>query len=139
MKPNRSFPAIPSDLREWTRYLSALFFAREWTTSLQGCTTEPTGTARYTVSAGIVCLTLPELTAISDTTLCFLSSLPDEITPLRDHYCLVRIVDNGVTAMGLLHVSVDTGITLYADLDGGPFTASGTKGIKDSVVCYPLD
>jgi hypothetical protein len=139
MKPNRTFPAVPNDLREWTRFLAALFFAREWTTTLLGCATSPTGTARYTVSAGIVCLSLPGLTAVSDETLAFLSDLPSEITPQHDQECLARIIDNGVTAMGIVHVGIDTGITLYKDLDGGAFTASGTKGLKSSIICYSLD
>lgn len=139
MKPNRTFPAVPNDLREWTRYLGGLFFAREWTTTLLGCATEPTGTARYTVSAGIVCLRLPDLSAVSDDVLCFLSDLPSDITPERDQFCLARIINNGVTAMGVIQVGSDTGLTLYKDLDLGAFTAAGTKGIKSSIICYSLD
>jgi hypothetical protein len=139
MKPNRTFPAIPGDLREWTRYLSGLFYAREWATGLEGCTTTPTGTARYTVSAGIVCLALPGLSATSNDVLCFLSGLPDEITPQHDQYCTARIIDNGVTAMGIVMVGIDTGITLYKNLDEAAFTNSGTKGLKYSIVTYPLD
>lgn len=138
-KPNRTFPAVPADLREWTRYLNALYFAREWTTTLLGCTTEPTGTARYTVSAGIVCLTLPSLSAVSDEAICFLSDLPSEITPQHDQYCLASIIDNGVTAIGQVLIGIDTGITLYKDLDLGTFTSSGTKGLKYSILTYPLD
>jgi hypothetical protein len=139
MKPNRTFSSIPADNREWTRFLSALFFAREWETALLGCATEPTGTARYTVSAGIVCLSLPGLSAVSDETIAFLSDLPSEITPQHDHECLARIIDNGVTAIGIVHVGIDTGITLYKDIDSSAFTASGTKGLKSSIICYPLD
>lgn len=139
MKPNRTFPAIPKDNREWTRFLSALFFAREWTTTLLGCVAEPTGIARYTVSAGIVCLSLPDLSATSDEVIAYLSDMPAEITPQHDQYCLARIINNGITAMGLVLVGVDTGITLYKDLDLGAFTNSGTKGLKASVICYPLD
>lgn len=139
MKPNRTFPAIPNDLREWTRYLSALFYAREFETILVGCTSEPTGTCRYTVSAGIVCLAIPELLATSNTVNAFLDSLPDEITPEHDRQCLARIVNNGVTAVGLVQIGTDTGITLFKDIDAGAFTSPGTKGIKASVVTYPLD
>ena len=139
MKPNRTFPAIPTNLREWTRYLSDLFFARTWTTTLLGCATEPTGTARYTVSAGIVCLQLPDLSATSNAAQAFLSDLPSAITPEHDQYCLARLIDNGVTAVGVVQVGTDTGITLYKGLDLGAFTASGTKGIKSSIICYSLD
>lgn len=139
MKPNRTFSSVPTDNREWTRYLSGLFYAREFSPVLLGCTTQPTATARYTVSAGIVCLALPDLSAISNDVLCFLDGLPDEITPQHDQSCLARIINNGVTAMGLVQVGVDTGITLFKDLDGGAFTAAGTKGLKYSICTYPLD
>lgn len=139
MKPNRTFSAVPQDVRDWTRYLSDLFFDGEFTTALVGCTTSPSGTARYTVSAGIVCLTLPELSGTSNSVNAFLDGLPDEITPQHDQQCLARIIDNGVTAIGLVQIGVDTGITLYKNIDAAAFTASGTKGIKASIVCFPLD
>lgn len=139
MKPNRTFLAIPGDLREWTRYLSALLYAREFTTILGGCDTDPEGIARYTVSAGIVCLSLPGLSGTSNSVLGFLEGLPDEITPEHDQACLARITDNGVTTVGLVHIGTDTGITLYKNVAGDPFTASGTKAILGCAITYPLD
>jgi hypothetical protein len=135
----RTFPAVPGDNREWTRFLQGLLYAREFTTALLGCTTEPTGTVRYTVSAGIVCMKIPQLIAESNSTLTYLDNLPSEITPNHDQQCMARIVDNGITSVGLVQIGIDTGITLFADLDEGAFTASGSKGIKTSVICYPLD
>ena len=141
MKPNRSFPAVPTDLRQWTSFLANLFYARDFDTSLLGCTTEPSGTARYTVSAGIVCLALPPLSATSNSVNAFLSGLPDEITPEHDQQCTARIIDNGVTAMAVVQIGTDTGITLFKDLNAtvGGFTAAGTKGLKYSILTYPLD
>lgn len=139
MKPNRTFPSVPTDLREWTRYLAALFYAREFTASLIGCLTVPTGTARYTVSAGLVCLALPELIATSNSVLAVIDGLPDEITPQHDQRCLAAIINNGVTAVGLVQIGTDTGLTLYKDLDAGAFTAAGNKGLRGCVVTYPLD
>lgn len=139
MKPNRTFPAVPGDLREWTRFLAGLFYAREFTATLLGCTTEPTGTARYTVSAGIVSLCLPGLSGTSNSTLAFLDGLPEEITPEHDRPCIAAIIDNGVTAPGIVHIGTDTGITLYKDLDSGAFTAAGTKGLRGCCITYPLD
>jgi len=136
---NRTFSTEPTDVREWTRYLSGLFFTGSFATELGGCDTIPSGTARYTVSAGIVCLSLPTLTATSNDVFALLTGLPSEITPDRDQTCVARIVDNGVTAMGLVLVGTDTGLTLYPDLDNGFFTGSGTKGIKGSKIVYPLD
>lgn len=139
MSISRIFPAIPNDLREWTRYLSRLFAAREFDTTLLGCTTVPSGTARYTMSAGIVCLTLPGLSATSDSITAVMTGLPDEITPEHDQYCLARIIDSGVTAVGLVQIGSDTGITLYKDLNAGSFATSGVKGLNGSIVVYSLD
>lgn len=138
MKPSRTFPAIPNDLREWSRFLSQLFFAREFTATLSDGTSA-SGTARYTVSAGIVCLALPELLVTSTAGVAFVDGLPDEITPQHDQRCIARIVNNGVTAPGLVQVGVDTGITLFKDLDGNAFTAAGTKGLKSSILVFSLD
>jgi len=135
----RTFPAVPVDQREWMRFLSGLFFAREFTTILGGCTTSPSGTVRYTVSAGIVCMSIPDLSGTSDSTLAFLDNLPPEITPAHDQSCMARIINNGVTAVGLVNVGIDTGITLYKDLDAGAFTNVGTKGVKFTNIVYPLD
>lgn len=135
----RTLIAIPTQIREWTNYLSGLFFAREFTTILTGCDTDQTGTIRYTVSAGIVCLSLPDLAGESNSTVSFLTGLPEEITPNHDQLCLARVVNNGVTTVGIVQVGIDTGITLFADLDGGAFASSGTKGLKYSVICYALD
>lgn len=139
MKPNRTFTAIPADNREWTRFLQGLFYAREFTMTLVGCTTLPTSTARYTVSAGIVCIALPLLTGTSNDVLAVLEGMPDEITPEHDQRCIAAIVDNGVTTAGIIQIGTDTGITLFKDLAGSAFTAAGTKGIRGCSIMYPLD
>lgn len=144
MSVKRVFPAVPegaSALRDWSRYLTGLFFSREFETTLVGCATAPTGVIRYTVSAGIVCMSIPGLIAVSDSVNAYLDGLPDEITPEHDQQCLARIIDNGVTGMGIVMVGIDTGITLFKDLDAtvGGFTASGDKGTRYSIITYPLD
>jgi hypothetical protein len=136
---NRTFPAVPNDVREWTRFLQGLFFAREFDAELSGCTTTPDETVRYTVSAGIVCMLIPDLVAVSNTTAATLTSLPREIRPTRAQQCLARIVENSVTAVGLVQIGTDGTVTLFADLDGGAFTAAGNKGIKSSVITFLLD
>lgn len=139
MKPNRTFTSVPADNREWTRFLSGLFFANQWETTLLGCTTEPVGTARYTVSAGVVTLQLPALSATSNAAQAFLTDLPSAITPEHGQYCLAGITDNGVTAIGMVHIGTDTGITLYKGLSLGAFTAAGTKGLVATTIIYSLD
>jgi hypothetical protein len=139
MSVNRTFPAVPKDNRDWTRFLQGLFLARTLDAELTGCTTVPSGTVRYTVSAGIVCLSVPQIVAVSNTTAATLTSLPDEVRPQREQQCLARIVDNGTTALGLVQIGTDGTVTLLTGLDGGAFTGSGNKGIKSSILCYSLD
>lgn len=139
MKPNRTFSSVPGDVRDWTRFLSELFFEGEFDATLLGTDSDPSGTARYTVSAGIVCLSIPDLSGTSNSVLAFLSGLPEEITPQHDQLCLARVIDNGVTQMGLVQVGIDTGLTVFADLAGGAFAGAGTKGVRFTNIVYPLD
>lgn len=131
-----------SDQREWDQHQRQLHFKGEFTARLLGCDTTPEVTARYYASGGIVVLKIPQMSGTSNSALAFISGLPAAITPAYDAACYVPITDNGVTAMGVLHVGPDTGITLSTDLAdplGGNFTSSGTKGIASCVVVYGLD
>lgn len=139
MSVRRIFPAVPTDIREWTRFLSGLFFSRAFTSVLTGCTTSPSGEARYTVSAGIVGLYLPTISGTSNTTSSTITGLPQEVWPLRNQYCVARITDNGSTAFGLVLVTSAGAITLYVGAAAGAFTGSGTKGIAECTITYALD
>lgn len=139
MSVRRTFPALPNDLRDWTRFLQGLFFVREFTTTLGGVDSTVTGTILYTVSAGIVCMRIPQLLGTSNQTFAVLSGLPDEITPARDQECLARVVNNGASAVGTVLIGTDTGLTLYPDLNNSLWTAAGQKGIKACCITYPLD
>lgn len=138
----RTLTAVPSDLRDWTRYLSGLFFARSFTATLSGCTTSPTGVIKYTASAGIVALSIPSILATSNTTGASLIGLPEEIRPANTglaKYCVVPIVDNGTSAFGLIAVNHTDTISLLTGAAGGGFTAAGQKGIRSIVAVYSMD
>jgi hypothetical protein len=138
----RIFPAVPNDIRDWTRYLSGLFFARSFTATLTGCTTAPTGIIKYTASAGIVALSIPTILATSNTTGGSLTGLPEEIRPPNTglaKYVVVPIVDNGTSAFGLIAVNHTDTISLLTGAAGGGFTAAGQKGIRSIVALYSLD
>lgn len=131
-----------TDLREWDQHQRQLNFKGEFTARLLGCTTEPTATARYYVSGGIVALKLPSLSATSNSALAFIGGLPGAITPAFDSTSYIPIIDNGVISMGSVRVGSDTGMTLSTDLAdpaGANFTASGTKGFRGCTVVYGLD
>lgn len=137
----RVMRTLPTDLPEWDRHQRQLHFKGEFVARLLGCATTPEAPARYWASGGIVVLQLPALSGTSTGALAFISGLPGAITPVRDFFNYVPITDNGATALGLVHVSSDTGITLGVGITGslGGFTGSGTKGIGSCVVTYALD
>lgn len=138
----RIFPAVPTDIRDWTRYFSGLLFERSFTATLTGCITAPTGIIKYTASAGIVALSIPSLLATSNSTGGSLTGLPEEIRPPNTglpKYCVVPVVDNGVSAFGLIAINHTDTISLLTGAAGGGFTAAGQKGIRSIVAVYSLD
>jgi hypothetical protein len=139
-KLRRTFPTVPNDIREWTRFFSNLFFSRAFTATLTGCTTSPIVEVRYTVSAGVVVLHVPAISGVSNNAGAVLTGLPDELVSSRSHRLLAPIIDNGVIALG--QASLDEGIpaiNLSTGLNDGGFTTSGTKGIGRCTLIYALD
>lgn len=142
MSVRRIFPAVPIDIREWTRFLSGLFFARSFIATLTQCTTVPSAAIKYTASAGVVVLQIPTITGISSGTGGTLVGLPEEIRPPDTgltQYVVARITDNGTTAFGLLAINHTDTISLFTGAAGGGFTAAGTKGIQYCTVAYSID
>lgn len=142
MSVRRVFPAVPTDIRDWTRFLSGLFFNRSFTATLTQCTTVPAGTVKYTASAGVVVLQIPVITGVSNGTGGALVGLPEEIRPPNTgltQYVIARITDNGTTAFGLLGINHTDTISLLTGAAGGGFTAAGTKGIQFCTVTYSID
>lgn len=109
------------------------------TFTLTGCTTSPTGVARTVKQRSQVTVYLPTITGTSNTTAATLTGLPAAFIPARTQIVLARVTNNGTTAVGL--VQIDTGgvITLYADVGGAAFTASGTKGVQNTTITYSCD
>lgn len=108
--------------------------------TLTGCTTSPTGTARAVKQGKQVTIYVPTITATSNTTAATLTGLPAALYPARDQSVLCR-VSNGASGIvvGLFQVNTAGVITLGADLGGGAFNNSGTKGIQLQTLTYSLD
>lgn len=139
-KLRRIFPAVPTDVRQWSNFLAGLFFSRSFTATLTGCTTSPTCEVTYTVSAGVVVLFLPGVFGTSNSVGAVLQGLPDELLTTRSHKVLAPIIDNGTTALG--QVTIPEGlnlINLSTGVNDGAFTNSGTKGIGQCTLVYALD
>ena len=117
-----------------------------FTVTLSGCTASITGTARYTVYAGMVTLYIPALSGTSNTTTAVLSGLPAAIDPVRAQHILIPQVTNNSTKYLLAKAVVNTDLTidLYASTAvttdySATFANSGTKGLEyPTTITYSL-
>ena len=111
-----------------------------FTATLTGCTTSPTGTARYEVNNGVVNLFVPGISATSNSNACTITGLPTAIQPLggiNSFGSVVLVTDNGSQSAEQCFVSGSV-LTLYKSGSATGFTASGTKGIVGCVITYRL-
>jgi hypothetical protein len=136
----RTFIAIPQNVREWVMFFETLFFSNTFVASLSGCVAIPTGTIRYSVSAGLVVLDVPQIQGTSNSTAATLSTLPIQLRPASDKTAIARVIDNGTAAFGLFVIATTGVITLSPVPSGSPlFTAAGTKGVKACSIVYEID
>lgn len=136
----RTFVAVPQNVREWVKFFESLFFSNTFVASLSGCTTTPTGTVRYSVSAGLVVLDVPQIEGTSSSAAATLSTLPIQLRPASAKTAIARVTDNGTVTFGLFVIATTGVITLSSVPSGSTvFTAAGTKGVKACSVVYELD
>jgi hypothetical protein len=108
----------------------------DFTGSLTGCTTVPTGTIEYSMQRNQVTLDIPVIEATSNTTAATITGMPAAIRPDATRTCLVAIKDNGTIALGLAQIDSAGTITLQNGIGGGSFTNSGTKGVRAQSITY---
>jgi hypothetical protein len=114
--------------------------AGEFTATLTGCTTSPTGTVRWRVSDKVVTVQLSAISATSNSTAATLTgTVPAAITPARTQVSAARVTDNTTTAWGIFQIDNVGAITLFPSANGGNFTSSGTKGVDVCSFTYSLD
>lgn len=115
-----------------------------FTATLTGCTTAPTGTARWAKIGNLVLLQLPAITGTSNSTGCTFTGVPSEIWTTASgasNQSIPFIVDNSVTTNGAVSVGNSGTVQFYkgASETTASFTAAGTKGLNASVtVAYSL-
>jgi len=110
----------------------------DFTGTLTGCTTSPTGTIEYTVEGDVVTLHIPDITATSNTNACTITGMPTAATPSATRFCVGRVTDNGTIAYGSVTVNSSGVISLFVGASLGVFTTSGTKGVRRSTITYKL-
>lgn len=112
-----------------------------FTATITGCTTAPTALWVYTRVGNCVTLTMPGLTATSNSTSLTFTGLPANLQPVRAGRCFAAWVDNGVAQIGMVGVAAGSG-TITAFLGTGllaaGFTAAGTKGASVFSFTYSL-
>ena len=108
-----------------------------FTATLTGCTTSPTGSISYVVNGSIVTLTIPAITATSNTTAATLTGMPAAIRPAANRIDVGVTTDNGVSAVSQILIDSAGVITLGFGA-GATFTAAGTKGVQLCTITYKL-
>lgn len=139
MKFARVFPGVPTTIREWSKWLQGVSYVGEFTATLTGCTTSPTGVVYYTVSWGVASLTIPEIVAVSNTTAATLTNLPTNLLPEREfNDVLGRGVNNSVDGIVVYRPKSSGVIELYNGAGAAAFTNANNKGTRGCCITYNL-
>jgi hypothetical protein len=111
-----------------------------FTGTLTGCTTSPTGTFKWFRVGPFVVLAVPSITGVSNTTTMTVTGLPANLQPATTAgYTFCACENNTLDVVVFLIITNGSGtLTFYNSIPGGPWTASGTKGVLESYVMYLL-
>lgn len=113
------------------------FVPDQFTASLTGCTTVPTGVVGASTAGDIVTLHLPQITGTSNSTAATVTGLPALLRPLTSQPGLGVCYDNGTAVISAVRIETTGVITLLNGLSA-TFTNVGTKGIAEFVITYRL-
>lgn len=105
--------------------------------TLTGCTTSPTGAVMIRRSGTKVALSLPALSATSNSTALSLTGL-GSLNFSNGGVLLCRVIDNGTTQLGTAAIGTNS-ITFGVGASGGSFTNSGTKGFPTQLLIFDTD
>ena len=106
------------------------------TGTLTGVTGTVTGTIYFQKRGSVVTMRIPGLSGTSNSTGFTLTvSFPSGYEPTLSNSFIARMVDNGVSTLGMLEIGGGTPgvITMYSNLNGAGWTGSGTKAIQDNI------
>jgi hypothetical protein len=112
----------------------------DFTGTLTGCTTSPTGAILSKVKNGIATLHIPALSGTSNTTAMRVTGMPPWLRPSANRWAVVPGQNNSVLGPLICQVmdSADE-LSFFPGWDNnGTFTASNTKGVWFSTVTYAV-
>jgi len=118
---------------------STLAAAREvtYTATATGFDTVLTGTAWAVKTGSVVTLELPSISGTSNATTFTMTGMPVELRPTATRVILVRVQNNtGGYILASAFISTLGTVSLYTGLNGGAFTASGTKSHAPTLASY---
>jgi hypothetical protein len=128
----RVFPSIPQNMREWATWIASIETQGEFTGTLTGYASLPTGDVVWTKLGRRVTIYNPtSILGTSNATTLTMTGVPSSITPATGgKHCPVILIDNGVVVSGLANIT-STVITYYmgSPLTTSGFTGSGSKGL----------
>jgi len=112
-----------------------------FTATLTGVTVVTTVEASYTITGDIITLQIPTLTALSNSTSCTITGMPDLIKPTRKTFFFNSGISSGATASVRSEIGTDGIIILSNGLNAAASSWVNdtlTKGIESSIFSYLL-
>jgi hypothetical protein len=108
-----------------------------FTGTLTGCTTSPTGTINYeVVGEEVVLEVLTAIEGTSNDTAATITGLPAILWPARVQQVVARTKDNSALVSSAWQIGTGGVITLFASAASTTFTGSGTKGVPTQTLRY---
>jgi len=106
---------------------------------LNGVTAPPVGSARYIKQGKQVSMDVPPLTGTSNATTATIIGLPQAVWPAASKTvpCIVQDAAGGIQ-MGSATIMTDGTISLFKDVSGAPFSATGTKGVRLQTLTWTI-
>lgn len=128
----RGFVSIPVTLREWDWWIRTIQSEDEFTATLTGYASGPTGTMQWVKTGRHITLSLlVAITGTSNATAMTMTGLPLQIQPASAKQALVMVHDAGVENIGFASISGGTiTFSMGSPFSTTGFTASGTKGLS---------
>jgi len=106
--------------------------------TLTGCTTSPSSSIAYTQNGGAVTLTIPAITASSNSTAATLTGMPAAIRPSGTRVGFGLVQDNSGTATWGVYSIASSGVITMNINFSTAFTAAGTKGSQACSITYNI-
>lgn len=133
---NNVIRQIMADIKTWyDTFASGTFVA-----TYSGFSSPPNTTISYSVSNGIVLISLPSFsTGTSNSAGFTFDGMPAALRPSAQcDTTVIGLIDNGaaLTTPSLVQIAISGTVSLYKDASGATWTPSGSKGFTSNRHCF---